>query len=74
LKRSEPTLSKLRDNGYPAETWFAPNQTHGFYNRPGWHELTLKQTDAFLARLGLLKGDPTIAVPNPELSLKPARE
>jgi acetyl esterase/lipase len=73
LQRSEPTLSKLRASGYPAETWLAPGQTHGFFNRPGWHQVTLKQTDVFLARLGLLKGDPTIVVPpDPSLVLRPS--
>jgi acetyl esterase/lipase len=70
LKRSEPTLSKLRESGYPAEVWIAPKQTHGFYNKPGWHEATLRQTDVFLARLGLLKGEPTLAAPDSALTLR----
>jgi acetyl esterase/lipase len=61
LKRSQPTLSKLHEKQYPAETWLARKQTHGFFNLVGWHDATLKQTDLFLARLGYLKGDSTLA-------------
>jgi acetyl esterase/lipase len=75
LTRSEPTLSKLRADGYPAEIWFAPKQNHGFFNQPGWHEATLKQTDKFLAGLGLLKGEPAITPPaDPAVSLRQTRE
>jgi len=45
------------------ELYTAEGQRHGFFNRPPWKELTLREADHFLASLGYLKGPPTITPP-----------
>lgn len=52
------------------EIFSAAGQPHGFFNRAPWQEVTLRQTDVFLASLGYLKGEPTVKIPGetkPEL-------
>ena len=49
--------------GVRAEKYLAEGQGHGFFNRSPWRERTLIAADKFLASLGLLKGEPTIKVP-----------
>jgi acetyl esterase len=41
----------------------APDQAHSFFNQDPWQTLTLIEADRFLARLGLLRGEPTLKVP-----------
>lgn len=41
----------------------APGQAHGFFNRDPWQTATLIAADRFLARLGFLAGEPTLAPP-----------
>jgi acetyl esterase/lipase len=69
----DPLQEKARDfarqlvaAGTRSEFYTAAGQEHGFFNRsPGspWHALVLRQTDLFLASLGYLKGNPTVAIP-----------
>ena len=52
--------------GTRAEFYTAAGQQHAFFNRfpdSPWHALVLRQIDLFLASLGYLQGDPTIAIP-----------
>jgi acetyl esterase/lipase len=52
--------------GTRAEFYTAAGQQHAFFNRfpdSPWHALVLRQIDLFLASLGYLKGDPTVAMP-----------
>jgi acetyl esterase/lipase len=37
-----------------------PGQDHGFFNKDPWQTMTLIAADRFLARLGLLNGEPTL--------------
>ncbi|MFZ9921027.1 MAG: alpha/beta hydrolase [Terrimicrobiaceae bacterium] len=41
------------------ECHIEPGQNHGFFNQAPWQTLTLHAADRFLARLGLLSGEPT---------------
>lgn len=45
------------------ELGLAEGQPHGFFNEQPWKNVTLIAADRFLARLGLLKGEPTLAAP-----------
>ena len=49
--------------GNRCEVFTAAEQPHGFFNRPPWQEVTLRQADVFLASLGYLKGGPTVKIP-----------
>ena len=46
--------------GNRCELWTAEGEGHGFFNRPPWHETTLRKADEFLTSLGYLEGEPTI--------------
>ena len=69
----DPLQEKARDfarqllgAGIRAEFYTAAGQKHAFFTRSEsspWHALVLRQADAFLASLGYLKGNPTVAVP-----------
>jgi len=43
------------------ELYIAPEQSHGFFNRQPWADITLVAADKFLAKHGLLTGEPTLA-------------
>ncbi|MBX9787602.1 MAG: alpha/beta hydrolase [Pirellulales bacterium] len=47
--------------GVRVEMFTADDQPHGFFNRPPWTDRTLLAVDKFLASLGYLEGEPTIA-------------
>lgn len=47
-----------------AELWVARDLTHGFYLQPPWRELTLVAADRFLAKHGLLRGEPSLSLPD----------
>jgi len=67
---------KIDCGGTRAEFYTAAGQKHGFFNdRPGtpWHAVVVRQTDLFLRSLGYLKGDPTIAIPDPKADLEKRR-
>lgn len=42
----------------------APGQPHGFFNRDPWQTITLLAADRFLAKHGLVDGEPTKAMPS----------
>jgi acetyl esterase/lipase len=54
------------------ELQLAQGQKHSFFNAEPWKTVTLIAADRFLARLGLLKGEPTLAAPATGESLVPA--
>lgn len=41
----------------------AEGEEHGFFNQDPWQSVTLIEADRFLAGLGLIEGEPTLAVP-----------
>lgn len=45
------------------ELWLAEGQAHSFFNKDPWQTVTLIAADRFLARQGLLAGEPTRAPP-----------
>lgn len=45
------------------ETFIAEEQIHGFYNSQPWRDVTLIEADKFLKKLGLIEGEPTLAMP-----------
>jgi acetyl esterase len=61
---------KSRQLGNWVDFYVAPGVSHGFFNNPPWQEITLKQTDEFLAVLGLLQGPPTVRNPDATKSLQ----
>lgn len=52
----------------------APGQKHGFFNRDPWKTVTLIAADRFLAKQGLLTGEPTLRAPATGEKLVPASE
>ena len=66
LNKARDFAGQLNAAGVRVELYTAAGQKHGFFNdREGspWHALVVRQTDLFLASLGYLKGDPTVAIP-----------
>jgi len=60
----DAAYAKLKGLGNTTtEVWLAEGQPHGFFNRDPWQTLTLIAADRFLVQQGLLKGEPTRAVP-----------
>ena len=54
LKRQGNTTTELQ---------IAEGQKHSFFNKDPWRSVTLIAADRFLIKLGLLKGEPTLATP-----------
>jgi len=52
----------------------APGQVHSFFNKEPWRTVTLIAADKFLAKQGLLTGEPTLKPPATGESLTPAPE
>lgn len=52
-------LAKSKTVGNRVELYTAADMPHGFFNRPPWQDLTVRQADQFLTSLGYLKGAPT---------------
>jgi len=53
--------AKMSSQGINAvELHIEPGQDHGFFNKDPWQTMTLIAADRFLARLGLLSGEPTL--------------
>lgn len=50
----------------------APGQTHSFFNKEPWRTVTLIAADRFLAKQGLLAGEPTLQAPATGEKLIPA--
>ena len=71
LDHARAFADKSKAAGNRCEVFTAAGQPHGFFNRPPWQEVTLRQTDVFLASLGYLKGEPAVKVPaEPRAELK----
>lgn len=47
----------------------AEGEKHGFFNNDPWQTVTLIAADRFLAKLGLLQGEPTLKEPVPDVRL-----
>lgn len=55
--------AKMNQSGVQCETRVYDGQGHGFFNKDPWQTMTLIESDKFLAALGWLTGEPTLAVP-----------
>lgn len=73
LDHARAFADKSKALGNRCEVFTAAEQPHGFFNRPPWQEVTVRQTDVFLASLGYLKGEPTVKIPG-EASAELKRE
>lgn len=63
-KGSDVALKQLKDLGNTTtELWLAEGQSHSFFNRAPWQNLTISEADRFLVRHGLLSGEPTLPAP-----------
>ena len=59
-----PAAAKMKSLGITSvEMQIAEGQTHAFFNRQPWKDLTLIAADQFLTKLGYLKGKPTLSMP-----------
>ncbi len=56
-------VAKVKQQGAAPQVFVANQQTHGFFNRQPWADVTLAEADRFLVRLGLLSGQGTLAPP-----------
>lgn len=63
LSQGREYLAKAKELGCRADLCVAKGQSHGFFNRSPWTEITARQADLFLTTLGYLKGDPGIEMP-----------
>lgn len=54
------------------ELRIAPDQKHAFFNKEPWRSVTLRATDAFLVKHGLLNGEPTMPMPKRGAALQAA--
>jgi dienelactone hydrolase len=60
----DAAFAKLKSLGNTTtEEWLAEGQAHSFFNKDPWQSVTLIACDRFLVQQGLLKGEPTRAVP-----------
>jgi len=62
-------IEKTGPLGIRAEMYIAPEQKHGFFNRPPWLQRTTCLADEFLVRHGYLQGKPTVTLPNDRLDM-----
>lgn len=64
LKGWEPFHADLKKRGIETvEVWHAEGQTHAFFNKQPWLDVTITEADRFLNRLGLIEGKPTLPIP-----------
>ena len=69
-----PAAAKMKSLGITSvEMQIAEGQTHAFFNKQPWKDITLIAADEFLTELGYLKGKPTLSMPKTgeTLSVKP---
>jgi acetyl esterase/lipase len=57
-------MEKAKSVGAPAETFYAEDQPHGFFNRPPWLQKTTQAADDFLCRIGYLSKEPKVPLPS----------
>ena len=75
IKGWNPAYAKWKGfEGAKVVTEMAPGQAHAFFNYQPWADLTLISADRFLVELGLLKGEPTLPMPEGGKKLVPAAE
>ena len=66
----EPFYKELKEKGIDSvEVWLAKGQSHSFFNKQPWLDVTIAETDRFLVRQGLLKGKPTLPEPTTRVEL-----
>ena len=59
-----PAAEKMKLLGITSvEMQIAEGQTHAFFNKQPWKDITLIAADQFLTRLGYLEGRPTLSMP-----------
>ena len=64
LKGWKPFYAELKERGIESvEVWEAEGQTHSFFNKQPWLDVTIAEADRFLIRHGLLEGKPTLPAP-----------
>ncbi|MHC4997073.1 MAG: alpha/beta hydrolase family protein, partial [Planctomycetota bacterium] len=59
-----PATEKMKTLGITSvELQIAEGQTHAFFNKQPWKNVTLIAADRFLSKLGYLEGAPTLSMP-----------
>jgi len=59
-----PAAGKMKSLGITSvDLRIAEGETHAFFNKQPWKDVTLIAADQFLIRLGYLKGKPTLSMP-----------
>lgn len=59
-----PAAAKMKALGITSvDVRIAEGQTHAFFNKQPWKDITLIAADKFLNKLGYLKGQPTLSMP-----------
>ena len=59
-----PVAEKMKSLGITSvEMRIADEQTHAFFNKQPWKDITLIAADRFLTKLGYLQGKPSISMP-----------
>ena len=59
-----PAAAKMKSLGITSvEMQIAEGQTHAFFNKQPWKDITLIAADRFLTKLGFLQGEPTLSMP-----------
>ena len=60
----KPAADKMNVLGISSvETHIAEGQTHAFFNKQPWKDITLIAADRFLTKLGYLQGEATLSMP-----------
>lgn len=54
--------AKMKQIGSRCEVHLYPGAGHGFFNKPNYYTQTMIEADKFLASLGWIKGEPTLAL------------
>ena len=59
-----PAHAEMKKRGIKSiEFWEAEGQSHSFFNKPPWRDVTIAEADRFLRRHGLIQGEPTLPAP-----------
>ena len=60
----KPAVDKMNVLGIASvETHIAEGQSHAFFNKQPWKDITLIAADRFLTKLGYLQGEATLSMP-----------
>jgi arylsulfatase A-like enzyme/acetyl esterase/lipase len=60
LKGWKPAYAKLKSLGSPIDYRIAEGQSHAFFNKQPWADVTIAAADRFLVKHGYLQGEPTL--------------